>query len=188
MHFSEVREKEHGQASPLRQRLRRDKCKKYLHYRTTEGAEYQRSDQYRFFKINHIHSALKFISPTKIVVYWLSMAARLRKLIATLLTILGLAVGGMTSTGLMVPSQSEIARAEISSLGFSPEDICGDHLEHEYHCPFCHLTSEIPVPARNGIHWRSPTIIVWRQSTDQRLEAKPHDNSRVPRAPPPVLS
>jgi len=112
------------------------------------------------------------------------MGSRARHIVTTLFAVLLLAVGSVASARMMAPDENTVIRAEIAARGLSFDDICGDHPGHEYHCPFCHLTPDTPLPATVDI-WR---IFVpntgWKESAALYGEAKARDHSHAPRAPP----
>ncbi|WP_119838387.1 hypothetical protein [Pseudooceanicola algae] len=112
------------------------------------------------------------------------MEYRARHIVTTLFAVLLLAVGSIASARMMAPDETTIMRAEVAALGLSLDDICGDHLGHEHHCPFCHLTPDTPLPAPVGI-WR---VFIpstgWKESAPLYREAQARNHCHAPRAPP----
>ncbi|RJE78574.1 hypothetical protein DWB67_16895 [Paracoccus sp. JM45] len=116
--------------------------------------------------------------------YQVAMGSRARHIVTTLFAVLLLAVGSVASARMMAPDENTVIRAEIAARGLSLDDICGDHLGHEYRCPLCHLTADTPLPVPVDI-WR---ILVpnsgWKESAGLYREAQARDHSHAPRAPP----
>jgi hypothetical protein len=118
------------------------------------------------------------------------MSARLRHRLFTLFCLVALALGSVTSAGMMAPDQHDRAKARIAALGFAPDDLCG-HIHdnghdqgHEHRCPYCHLLDAVSLPRPAGLTRRVVPVPSWRQADDLHRHAQARDHARSPRAPP----
>ncbi|MFV0490392.1 MAG: hypothetical protein ACK5M4_01055 [Pseudorhodobacter sp.] len=76
--------------------------------------------------------------------------------------------------------------ADAALLGLGPDDFCGD-IGSDYHCPFCRLTPDTPVPAPSDIAILLLPYDAWYQLADLHREAQARDHSHSPRAPPSLI-
>ncbi|MBU2934561.1 MULTISPECIES: hypothetical protein [Pacificibacter] len=105
----------------------------------------------------------------------------------TLFAMLVLVIGSVASASMIAPDPSDVSRIELSVLGFTAQDICGEVAGQEHHCPFCHLVPSVDTSVLIGSGWRMSAKAIWWLSSDIHKNTLACDYSRIVRAPP-VLS
>ncbi|WP_263762723.1 hypothetical protein [Lentibacter sp. XHP0401] len=101
--------------------------------------------------------------------------------------VLLLAVASVTSAVMMAPDRNDVAFAQLTQLGLSLDDICGDFPARDHRCPYCHLLTEAQIPSPAGLEARLLFTMAWKLATDIYRAAQARDHARSPRAPPDLV-
>jgi len=101
--------------------------------------------------------------------------------------VLLLAATSVTSAAMLAPDRTDAALAQLTLLGLSVDDICGDSPSHEHRCQYCHLLPDAPNASASVVETQLLCVMSWKLSADLYRAAPARDHDRSPRAPPSLV-
>lgn len=121
------------------------------------------------------------------LVYTAPMVSLFHRLVLPWIAVLALVAGSAVSAAVMAPDRADAAMVQLSLMGMTDDDLCGDPSGHDHRCAYCHLLPDTPMPAPEEVASVLMPFGAWHRARDLHRAAQARDHARSPRAPPAIV-